>query len=201
MAAQLIAGGDSFVWGSELQDSPHGGPDGYSRNTFAALLANKYNLEYRCAAYPGLANDQIVERIKFACDKTFNNIVIVSWTWPTRNNKITADEEIIDLQTYLIERKISYLFTCADNCVVTDNPKILWDNWFLFPIIPNTGWHSNENPRGFYQWALEHKYELAAKDKHPLEQAHADAARLMKDKFYELVKKHLEQDSIRNSIP
>jgi hypothetical protein len=84
--------------------------------------------------------------------------------------------------------------------VVTNHPKINWDNWFLFPVIPNTGWHANENPRGFYQWALEHKYELAPKDKHPLELAHSDAAALMKDKFNELVKKHLEQNSIRNSL-
>jgi hypothetical protein len=59
----------------------------------------------------------------------------------------------------------------------------------------------NEQPRGFYQWALEHKYELAPKDKHPLECAHYDAALLMKGKFNELVKKNLQQNSIRNKIP
>jgi hypothetical protein len=104
------------------------------------------------------------------------------------------------MQHYLTERKIPYLFTCADNCIISNNLNINWNNWFLFPVIPNTGWHSNENPRGFYQWALEHKYKLASKDRHPLEQAHTDAAKLMKDKFYELVKKHLEQNSIRDSI-
>ena len=51
----IVAGGDSFVWGSELADSPHGGPDGYSRNTFAALLSENYI----CAAYPGNGNDAI----------------------------------------------------------------------------------------------------------------------------------------------
>ena len=63
----IVAGGDSFVWGSELADSPHGGPDGYSRNTFTALLAK--NHEYQCAAYPGNANDSIARMTINSCEK------------------------------------------------------------------------------------------------------------------------------------
>ena len=48
-----VAGGDSFVWGSELADCPHGGPDGHSRKTFPALLAGE---SYVCAAYPDKRN-------------------------------------------------------------------------------------------------------------------------------------------------
>lgn len=196
---KIIAAGDSFIWGSELKDSPHGGPDGYSKNTFTALLAKKLNYDYQCVAYPGASNYEITKQIK-NLTLDIHSFVIVSWSWPTRDNKLTSDYEIIETQQYLENHKQGYMFTCADNCVVTNNPKIKWKNWFLFPVIPNSGWHTNENSRGFYQWALEHKYELAAKDKHPLEQAHKDAAELMKDKFYELVKEYLEQNSIRNSI-
>jgi hypothetical protein len=53
----LVAAGDSFIWGSELADSPHGGPNGYSNNTFSALLAQQTNMDYVCAAYPGNANN------------------------------------------------------------------------------------------------------------------------------------------------
>ena len=60
----VIAGGDSFVWGSELADSPHGGPDGYSRQSFTALLAKGH--QYRCVAYPGLGNNDITKRVKSA---------------------------------------------------------------------------------------------------------------------------------------
>lgn len=195
----IVACGDSFVWGSELADSPHGGEDGYSRNTFPALLAKEYNYEYQCAAYPGTSNIEIAAQVRSA---SLDNLgfFIISWSWPTRDDQLTSDREILATQQYLEYHGHGYLFTCADNCVVTNHPEIKWDNWFLFPVIPNTGWHPNEEPRGFYQWALEHKYELAAKDRHPLEQAHVDAAALMKDKFNELVKKHLEQNSIRNSI-
>jgi hypothetical protein len=43
------------------------------------------------------------------------------------------------------------------------------------------------DPRGFYQWARENKYPVGTT--HPLEAAHADAAKLMQEKFNELVKK------------
>ena len=57
----IVAGGDSIIWGSELADSPHGGPNGYSRNTFPALLAGE---NYVCAAYPGISNYEIANRVK-----------------------------------------------------------------------------------------------------------------------------------------
>ena len=195
----IVAGGDSFVWGSELADSPHGGPDGHSRKTYAALLSDA---QYICCAYPGNSNKDIVYSTIKCCDLLDEPFgVLISWTWPTRDNKLDSDDEILELQNYLETNNIPYMFTCADNCIVTDNKQINWDRWFLFPIIKNSGWHPNEDPRGFYQWALEHKYELAPKDKHPLEHAHYDAALLMKGKFNELVKKNLQQNSIRNPLP
>lgn len=190
----VAAAGDSFVWGSELKDCRHSGPDGFSRSTFPALLAKNYR--YECLAYPGATNSQILNQIL----STSADIVIASWSWPTRDNKVNSDSEILTAQEYLNANGIFYLFTCADNCVITNNSLIDYSKWFLFPVIPNTGWHPNENPRGFYQWALEHKYELAPRDKHPTEQAHIDAANLMKEHFDELVKKSMEQNSFRNSI-
>lgn len=180
----IVAGGDSFVWGSELSDSRHGGLNGYSKKTFPALLASD---GYICAAYPGLGNSSIAERVKLHLVP--NCGVIVSWSWPSRDSALDSDNVIIELQQHLVKHDIPYMFTCADNCVVTNNPDIDWSKWFLFPVIPNSGWHSNEEPRGFYQWALENKYELAPKDKHPLEQAHLDASQLMKEMFNELVTK------------
>lgn len=184
----VASAGDSFVWGSELADFKHCGYGGHSMSTFAALLSKDY--DYKCAAYPGASNKDILHQI-LSMDV---EAMIVSWTWPTRDDKVDSDYEILTAQEYLEANHIPYLFTCADNCVITNNPLINYDKWFLFPVIPNSGWHTNEEPRGFYQWALEHKYELAAKDKHPLEQAHIDAAEIMKEKFNELVKKHLESN-------
>ena len=184
----VLAGGDSFIWGSELADSPHGGLDGYSRSTFPALLAT----EYTCVAYPGLGNAEITRRIKEACRHAVYDLVIVCWTWPTRDDHLTGDRQIVELQQYLESYNIPYLFTCVDNCLIDLlDPKTNWDHWYLFPAGTEPG--DTSTPRGFYQWAVENKYKVGP-DGHPLEAAHADAAVMIKDKFDEVVKKYYQLD-------
>ena len=103
-------------------------------------------------------------------------------------------QAIIMLQNYLELNNIPYMFTMADNCLLKNytmsNPdqsivslakQLKLDNWFIFP-----------ESKGFYQWALENKYPVG--DTHPLEEAHYDAAQLMKDKFNELVAKFNKQN-------
>ena len=90
------------------------------------------------------------------------------------------------------------MFTCADTNLfynyTINNPdsfilsvynQIDFNNWFLFPAGINP--QDTQNPRGFYQWAVENKYRIGLT--HPLEEAHQDAAKLMQGKFNELVKK------------
>lgn len=179
----VLAGGDSFVWGSELADSPHGGDDGYSRNTFPALLATNYI----CAAYPGIGNQEIARRVRAYLNWMRNEVfVVVCWTWPTRDNTTDSDFHIQNLQTYLDHHRYRYMFTCADNCVITG--KLDYSNWFMFP--PASEPYNTTEPRGFYQWAVENKYSCGP-NQHPLEQAHQDAAKLMREKFNELAKKPL----------
>ena len=257
----LVAGGDSIVWGSELADSPHGGPDGYSRNTFPALLADDANIYYQCCAYPGNANNAISRSVITKIEQDPQpKIVLVVWTFTQRvevrfshfkNNLPTSSwysinswhcddkfkfnsglidqsqirefsksffkytgnseyveqynylKEILFLQLYLKNKKITYLFMTANNQTFKhDNYKrhekdpdlsglyqqIDWDSWFFFP--PGQGKNQTKIPRGFYQWAIEKKYSMGT-DGHPLESAHKDAAKLIKEKFNELVKKHL----------
>ena len=62
-------------------------------------------------------------------------------------------------------------------------------NWYMFP--PGQGADQTETPRGFYQWAVENKYKCGTQQ-HPMEQAHSDAADLIKGKFNELVTKRLQ---------
>lgn len=184
----VLAGGDSFVWGSELADSPHGGPNGILRIPFLRCFLTNYI----CAAYPGAGNFEINRNVRSYLNWMKNDVfVIVSWTWPSRDGHLHSDDSILSLQQYLEFNKFRYMFTCADNCVVTHNPKINWDNWFFFP--PGDPPHQTSTPRGFYQWARENKYKCGPEN-HPLEEAHRDAAKLMQDKFYELVKKPIQQD-------
>ena len=96
------------------------------------------------------------------------------------------------------------MFTCADNSIlhnytVNNRDSVIssvyhqidLSSWFWFP--EGYGTNQTESPRGFYQWAVENKYQVGPQD-HPLEQAHLDASKLMQEKFNELVKKHLQQN-------
>ena len=109
-------------------------------------------------------------------------------------------KEIVFMQNYLNLHNIPYLFTTADNSFYMSESydrnsdkflkslyeQIDWSSWYFFPA--GTNLNETCRPRGFYQWALENNYELGTT--HPLEQAHSDAAELMKEKFDELVKKN-----------
>lgn len=188
----VLAGGDSFVWGSELADSPHGGPDGYSRKTFTALLSDKYI----CAAYPGLGNMDIAQRVRDKLTSMDGDVfVIVCWTWPTRDGDFNSDFHIKNLEDYLKHGGHKYLFTCADNCIITN--RLDYSNWFMFPAGVNP--QDTCVPRGFYQWAVENKYKCG-KENHPLEQAHQDAAKLIQGKFNDILQKNMEQDRPRIQV-
>lgn len=110
-------------------------------------------------------------------------------------------KEIVYLQNYLKLNNIPYMFTCADNSLLFNHTitnadttirslhqQLDMDRWFWFP--PGHGANQTEEPRGFYQWAVENKYAIGTT--HPLEQAHIDASKLMQEKFNELVKKHIQ---------
>jgi hypothetical protein len=89
----LLAGGDSFTYGSELADGvspldPNGTEPAYpivSQSTFPALLARDFGMQYECAAYPGFSNSAIRRTVMNACERIQNiGLVIVTWTFPGR---------------------------------------------------------------------------------------------------------------------
>jgi hypothetical protein len=111
-------------------------------------------------------------------------------------------KEILFLQMYFEQNNIPYLFVPANNHFY-DHPnyyrqqdeyinslynQINWTNWFFFES--GTDANHTQEPRGFYQWAVENKYPVGTT--HPLEEAHQAAAELIKEKFNELVTKSLE---------
>lgn len=242
----IVAAGDSFIWGSELKDSPHGGPNGFSQQTYTALLAKQHDIEYVCAAYPGNANNAISRMAIDACSKNENVFLIATWTYPQRSEFYFKDKwvsinswhttekefsreyfkhvgnseyyelysvlkEILFLQNYCKTNHIPYLFLTADNHFYLHENyvrskdaslenlfnQIDWCNWFWFP--PGLSEWETCAPRGFYQWAAENKYKVG-KEGHPLEEAHQDAAGLIRNKFNELVEKYNQQNQIRNQI-
>lgn len=82
MTKTLIAGGDSFTFGSELPDATD---VIHSNLTWSALLAKKLNLEYKCVAKPGSGNSAIMRRVIDAVESADSvPFVAVMWTWPGR---------------------------------------------------------------------------------------------------------------------
>lgn len=90
----FLAGGDSFIYGSELKDNIPGtfgdniittSSASMSQSTFTALLSRDLGMDYCCVAYPGYSNSSIRRTIMNACEKTQNiGLVFVTWSFPCR---------------------------------------------------------------------------------------------------------------------
>ena len=76
----IVAGGDSFIYGSELADCTG---NKHSTSTFTAMLAGE---NYDCVAWPGYGNDSIARTVISRCESMLPEkpFVIVSWTFPGR---------------------------------------------------------------------------------------------------------------------
>lgn len=108
---KLIAFGDSFTWGTDLNDdwltsemplvngvkNPEDSDveytmdtffDGwkdYSNETWTALLANELGMQYVCHASPGASNGTILRRILSNVNSlNRGDFVVVNWTWIDR---------------------------------------------------------------------------------------------------------------------
>jgi hypothetical protein len=108
--------------------------------------------------------------------------------------------EFIFMQDYLKLNGIPYIFLTASNTFyqhenyfrrqdpwLSDLYQLIdWDHWFFFPA---TSGSPTQEPKGFFHWATENKYPMGTT--HPLKAAHDDAAKLIQEKFNELVTKNL----------
>jgi hypothetical protein len=79
----LVAGGDSFIFGTELTDQINGVS---SRKTFPILLSKGHFMHYVCVARPGAANSEISRHVVNYCEthKDITKFVFVQWTFPNR---------------------------------------------------------------------------------------------------------------------
>lgn len=105
-------------------------------------------------------------------------------------------KSIIWLQNILEKKKIPYMFTLADNTLFYEELQPLWvqDAFMeaLYREIDMTKWFTfGERHMGFNQWALLNKYPRATT--HPLDDAHADAVKMMLPTFKKLYNNQGEQ--------
>ena len=99
-------------------------------------------------------------------------------------------KSIIWLQNILEKRKIPYMFTLADNSLFYEEftPHKDQDAFMtaLHSEIDFTKWFSfGERMMGFNQWALLNEYKRGTT--HPLDEAHADAVKLMLPTFEKII--------------
>lgn len=100
-------------------------------------------------------------------------------------------KSIVWLQNILEKRNIPYMFTLADNTLFYDVDELLYQDDPLMKALYNeldfSKWFSfGERMMGFNQWSILEDYPRGTT--HPLDQAHKDAAALMKDKFLTIYK-------------
>lgn len=137
----IVAGGDSFVYGSELQSI---------NNTFTALLSS--GRQYDCVAWPGIGNDGIARRVISAVEEALPNkpFVIVSWTFPGRYEfKFTYDTGQRTKEWYSITPWTTKDSSTIEKEFITKNDIILQDHLATVTRAKETGVY--EFAKTFYQ--------------------------------------------------
>jgi len=79
----LVAGGDSFIFGTELLDQQSGI---HSKQTYPAILARQAEMHYECVAKPGASNAEIARRVINYCEThtDIGKFILVQWTFANR---------------------------------------------------------------------------------------------------------------------
>jgi len=127
----IVAGGDSFIFGSELESS---------ENTFTALLSKDY--QYNCVAWPGIGNDGIARRMiaHLESHKYEKVFVLVSWTFPGRYEfRFTYDTGQRTREWYSITPWTTKTADVIEKEFVTKNDIVLRDHAKTFNRAKNSG--------------------------------------------------------------
>lgn len=131
---KLIAGGDSFIYGSELADCfvEHDGVavEQASQLTYPALIAKELNLDYVCAARPGYSNRAICRTVMDNCEQHKEDIklAIITWSFSGRYEFRFKDswEQISAWTTLETVDKIEQSFN-IDNPIVLNHHAVELD--------------------------------------------------------------------------
>jgi hypothetical protein len=103
---KIVSFGDSFVFGSELQDNHDGS------KAWAGLAAQQLGVEYQTHSNPGCGNDAIAQQIytHFSDDSTVNDLAVINWTWTCRWDFHIADYDTwVTLGPTCVPEKLQHL--------------------------------------------------------------------------------------------
>lgn len=81
----IVSCGDSFFYGSDLQDR---------QSTWPALISKELHHDYQCLAQPGAGNLRILQQIiQSLATHGDNAIYLINWTWTDRFDYVSVLDE------------------------------------------------------------------------------------------------------------
>jgi len=80
MSKRIVSFGDSFVWGSELEQNTDGS------RAWPGLVAQSLGWQYHTCAVPGCGNEAIARQVfdYFHTESRDSVLAVINWTWPIR---------------------------------------------------------------------------------------------------------------------
>jgi len=129
---KIISFGDSFVFGSELNNNPNG------NQSWIGRAANNLNIAYQTCAIPGCGNDHIARQIYsyFSNNSAVDTLAVINWTWMNRwDFYITEHETWITLGPTCVPDKLKHLVdkTEAEDLIEfyqdRANSSLLWNKF------------------------------------------------------------------------
>lgn len=101
MTKKIVSFGDSFIFGSELENNDNGS------SAWPGLIAQELGVQYETRAIPGCGNEAITRQIfeYFSNNDTHNVLAVINWTWGAR----------WDCYLSPVEKWITLGLTCVPN--------------------------------------------------------------------------------------
>jgi len=138
---KIVGFGDSFVYGSELQNNDDGD------KSWVAQCAEKLGAHYETTSVPGCGNDNISMQILtyFANNSKENTLAVINWTWGARYDFfVSGKEQWTTLGLSCVPSKLAPLVGLEQAEKVLEfyntyaGKSILWDRWRSLQTIYTT---------------------------------------------------------------
>jgi hypothetical protein len=180
-----------------------------SNLTWPALLAKSSGLDYVCHAHPGIGNLRILENVLSHVTSDEDTLFVIGWTWIDRFDYTDTQDEwntILPVDNTALAKiyykdlhsqyrdKLTTLIHIRTAIDVLNQNQVPFIMTFMDDLIFESQWHATPaitslqkfirpymtkfEGKTFLDWSRAHNYEIS-QTLHPLETAHAEAAKLI----------------------
>lgn len=195
---KIVSCGDSFFYGTDLQDH---------NKTWPSLIAIQMGAKYQCYAQPGVGNNRILQQVIQAHHDFGDEVIyLINWSWIDRFDYVSIDDEQWHTSrpgledSYRDEIYFKHFHSeLADKfhslVCVSQSQQILKNSRYIMTymdhLLLDQAWHApdyisylqrlvsnkldNFEGKNFLQWSRDQGYPIS-NTLHPLEEAHQNAA-------------------------